>query len=205
MKCCCSKNENQFNKCLPFFIVGAILLSIGIPMMLAGIIGGFNYSDFIGYIGGATVFFGILFLFVWYFITIPNLEKLKLPLDDSENKKVPKKIGKDTKQNGNEEGHNNHGFLTDSKSSLFHKASTNSLDSKSSSLDQLEKADEEIISTTSSSRALQLNNSNNVFYVRNERTKNLNGGSLQKVHILQATTISGTCVPDLLQMNAFPK
>ena len=87
----CARTKKDLNKCLPFAIVGAILLFLGIPLMLAGIIGGFRFSDLIGYVGGVAVFFGILFLFVWYVITIPNLEKLKKSFveEDSGTKKKP--------------------------------------------------------------------------------------------------------------------
>ncbi|CAK8681915.1 unnamed protein product [Clavelina lepadiformis] len=79
----CCKRNGDLTKCIPIYIIGAILLLAGIPLMIAGIVGGFNYSDFVGYIGGISIFFGVLFWFVWYMITIPNIEKMRTNPDDT--------------------------------------------------------------------------------------------------------------------------
>jgi len=101
------EEESQFSKCIPFYIVGAILVAIGVPLMIAGIIGGFQFSDLLGYFGGTAVFIGILLLLIWYVITIPNLEKMKKALADSENKTK-------TSQKKFVEGRNNPAYANDS-------------------------------------------------------------------------------------------
>ena len=107
MELICLRKKSQYSKCIPFVIVGAIFLFIGIPLMIAGIIGGFQYSDLIGYIGGAASFFGVLFLFVWYVVTIPNMEKMKSALVNAE--------AEITKSRKNSKlGHNNPAFMAES-------------------------------------------------------------------------------------------
>ena len=49
--------------------------------MVVGIAGQFRYADFVAYVGGVSIFFGFLFIFVWYVITIPNLEEKTKYLD----------------------------------------------------------------------------------------------------------------------------
>ena len=197
MKCYTKKTGKKFNKCIPFIIAGAVLLLVGIPMMLAGIIGAFQYSDLIGYIGGAFVFFGLLFLFVWYVITIPNLENMKLPYDDDLERNSRKVAGKKDILS-----YNNQAFVTDSQSNLFQKTSTGSLGSKTGSSEQVEMGPEEIIDT-SSTKTLNSNNSNNVFLVHNKPISRSDNKLLQ--HQVETTTISGVHVPDYLQMTALPE
>nr|XP_018670687.1 uncharacterized protein LOC100181331 [Ciona intestinalis] len=87
MASCCSltKQKPDLKQCILIFIVGVVFMLVGVPMMIAGIVGGFAKSDLIGYIGGTSIFFGILFLFLWYMLTIPALEKKKDNWENSDN------------------------------------------------------------------------------------------------------------------------
>ena len=99
--------DSNFPRCIPFLVVGAVLLAIGVPLMITGIVGGFQFSDLIGYIGGAVAFFGLLFLFVWYVVTLPTLEKKKNNLvlgSEKETRKSRKRSA---------DGHSNHAFVVD--------------------------------------------------------------------------------------------
>nr|CAB3262647.1 uncharacterized protein LOC100181331 [Phallusia mammillata] len=73
MACC--RRRGDFSKCIPIYIVGLVFLIAGIPLMIVGIATTEIYSDFLGYVGGASTFFGVMFLFLWHMITIPALEK----------------------------------------------------------------------------------------------------------------------------------
>ena len=53
--------------------------------MVVGIAVQFQSADFMAYVGGLSIFFGILFGFVWYMITIPNVEKEPFVFDNIEN------------------------------------------------------------------------------------------------------------------------
>ena len=117
-------DKSKFNKCMPFIIVGAILLLLGVPLMIVGIIGEFQFSDIVGYVGGLSSFFGIIFLFVWYVITIPNLENLKTLFENAEKEKSQRRSF----------GHNNPAFVADSKMSPIQEASPTQENSQSSTL-----------------------------------------------------------------------
>uniref|UniRef100_H2ZPV4 Uncharacterized protein n=1 Tax=Ciona savignyi TaxID=51511 RepID=H2ZPV4_CIOSA len=82
--CCSRKQKPDIKHCVVIFAVGVVFILAGVPMMIAGIVGGFLYSDFIGYVGGVSIFFGIMFLFIWYMLSIPALEKKKLEWENSD-------------------------------------------------------------------------------------------------------------------------
>ena len=205
MKLCSKKTGNQFNKCLPFFIVGAILIIVGIPMMLAGIIGVSGYSDIIGYIGGATVFFGLVFLFVWFVVIIPNLEKMKLPNnDDPENQRSKKNLTK-TSIKKDISSYSKWPLINVLKSSSIQKASSTSVTSKVTSREQVETPAKKLMST-SSTQVLDSNNknnnnnysaniNNNVFLVHDEDTSRSKNGVKIKKNKVEIATISAvyTC------------
>ena len=174
-------------------------------MMLAGIIGVSGYSDIIGYIGGATVFFGLLFLFVWFVVIIPNLEKMKLPNnDDPENQRSKKNLTK-TSIKKDISSYNKWPLINVLKSSSIQKASSTSVTSKVTSREQVETPAKKLMST-SSTQVLDSNNknnnnnysaniNNNVFLVHDEDTSRSKNGVLIKKNKVEIATISAvyTC------------
>lgn len=72
------------HKCVFFLVVGVVLFFCGIPVIATGaaLLASNIYADFIAYVGGITMVFGIIFVFLWYMITIPEKEK-KLDLQDT--------------------------------------------------------------------------------------------------------------------------
>ena len=75
MNSCCQCRRGDIRKCIPFFIAGVVFLAVGLPIMIVGIVVQVFYADFLAYIGGVSIFFGILFVFVWHMITIPAEDK----------------------------------------------------------------------------------------------------------------------------------
>ena len=84
MNYCCECPKGDIHKCYVFFIVGVVLLVSGTPLMVVGIAVQFNFDDFVAYVGAVVIFFGILFVFVWYMITIPSNEKQVSVLDEED-------------------------------------------------------------------------------------------------------------------------
>ena len=70
----CDFRKGDLSKCVPIIAIGAGLFLIGIVLMIVGIVATFRSSDFVAYVGGVSIFFGILFIFVWHMLTIPNIE-----------------------------------------------------------------------------------------------------------------------------------
>lgn len=75
------KRPGDFSKCKLIYIVGAILLICGLPLMITGIAATFSSADLVGYVGGLCIFFGIGFFLVWYMFTIESKES-NLPISE---------------------------------------------------------------------------------------------------------------------------
>lgn len=71
----CCKRKGNVRKCIPFYVIAGILILIGLPLMIVGIVGDFVYTDLIGYIGGICILFGLGFLLLWHMFTIENTSR----------------------------------------------------------------------------------------------------------------------------------
>lgn len=73
MTCCSCWPYRPGNRkaCYIFSIPGVVLLIGGCAAAILGAVGVFSYNDFFGYVGGASMFFGIMFILLWYMYTIP--------------------------------------------------------------------------------------------------------------------------------------
>ena len=116
--------KGDIHKCYFFLILGVLLFIIGIPIVTVGIVllGNKNiYGDFIAYVGGLSMFFGILFVFWWYMITIPTKEELK--------KDGPKV-----------DGIANRGFIMDESASTVENGNIKSTPEKHRKIEEINKA-----------------------------------------------------------------
>lgn len=104
----CFERKGDFHKCIPFYIIGAILIVLGLPLMLVGIIASFQSSDLVGYIGGISIIFGLMFMLLWHMFTIKNLDK-NTKVKDSKIEKIGKLLRKNSGISMN--NHNNGGTV----------------------------------------------------------------------------------------------
>lgn len=70
----CQKCGANLRKCVPFYVIGGVLIIIGLPLMITGIAANFVPADLLGYIGGICIFFGLGFFLLWHAFTTESVE-----------------------------------------------------------------------------------------------------------------------------------